>query len=344
MEYESDQKTNNVGYEINNSTKNLLNNLKIGLRRSLGKGFDKVGSSMIKGLNSAASLSIKTTKLAGLKMVAPIIIGVFVLIVGVNILQVNSNISGLVPRLEKPEYIASTGSSDGEGEENYGEYTNNMDKIPIPAGVIPCDLDNTSYHEELMNKVNAAGFRTRNGVAAAAKYLSSEFPYKIPYYLGGGHNSDVSKDIDGGFIDDPIDGLKRKWGCGYNDGSGNKTIMGLDCSGFVTWCYLTAGFKDWKGNPEYRYYNGSFENVYFGKTDCNILASRVKPGDVLKTDKPAHTGVILWVEGTIAKYAQSSPRGVNVEFINLCNGQRVWGSKNSFEKIVLMENYFLRNK
>jgi hypothetical protein len=274
------------------------------------------------------------------KLLAPLLIGFFCGIFIFSLISINGKASGLLPRIETEE---GGGGGGGEGE-TYGEYTNDMEKIPIPGRVIPCDLDKTKLQEDLMNRVNAAGFRTRAGVAAAAKYLSSELGYRIPYYFAGGHHGDVYKDKDGGLTDDPSDGLKRKWGCEYSPDSGGRTLMGLDCSGFVTWCYLTAGFKDWKGNREYRWNRGGFKYVYFGTTDCKDLASKVKPGDVLKTAEPAHTGVVLWVEGTIAKYAQSSPRGVNVEFVSLCNGKPVKDSKNSFESIVLMDSYFEKNK
>jgi len=289
----------------------------------------KLGGKLIGNLIKALGLELTNNKFADTAIFVVIVLIVLLFGMGTETADI---VSSLVPEVE---------TSPGGGE-TYGEYTNDMNKVPIPGGVIPCTLSKTSYHEELMVKVNAAGFRTRGGVVAAAKYLSSEFPYKIPYYFGGGHNSDMANDRDGGLMDDPGDGLKRIWGCQYPPDQGGRTLMGLDCSGFVTWCYLTAGFKDWAGNPEYRYYRGSFKYVYFGTTDCGELAGRVKPGDVLKSD--THTGIILWVEGTIAKYAQASPRGVNVEFVSLCNGKPVYGSKNEFSAVVLMENYFIRNK
>lgn len=331
---------NKSGLVFKNSLENGLTNLGVGIKKFLGNNFGKMGGALVGGLNGIVGAAGALASAIGLAISNPYILAILLVILGINIFQVNTMISEVVPRIETE---GGVGGGDSGGE-RYGEYTNDMEKVPIPGGIIPCNLDTTKYQEELMNKVNAAGFRTRAGVAAAAKYLSSEFEYKIPYYFGGGHHGDVTRDRDGGLVDDPSDGRKRIWGCRTSEDESGRFIAGLDCSGFVTWCYLTAGFKDWEGSKEYRWNRGSFRYVYFGTTDCKELANKVKPGDVLKTAEPAHTGVVLWVEGTIAKYAQSSPRGVNVEFVSLCNGKPVKDSKNSFESIVLMESYFEKNK
>lgn len=324
---------------LNVATKMGVKAAALGLKAALGAATAGLGYIAMAGWE-VLKLGGKFLKALGVELtnnkIADTVIVVFIMLIALLgfIGTANADIvSSLVPEVDTESVIF---------DEDYGDYTNDMEGVPIPGQVVPCSLDTASYQEELMSKVNAAGFRTRAGVAAAAKYLSSEFGYKVPYYFGGGHNSDVSKDRDGGLTDDPSDGLKRKWGCTYPPDSGGRTLMGLDCSGFVTWCYLTAGFKDWKGSGEYRWNRGSFQYVHFGTTDCKELASKVKPGDVLKSD--GHTGIILWVEGTIAKNAQSTPRGLIVEYTNLCNGKGVNGSKNDFPSIVLMENYFIKNK
>lgn len=119
--------------------------------------------------------------------------------------------------------------------------------------------------EILYGRIDDAGYQTRAGVVAAARFLTLEFPYRIDYFFENGRinssgvhyadgegryyhrglylNQEKFKDIKYTFAGPAI------WGCpltNYEDYGkyvyGKKKPNGLDCSGFVTWALLNGGF------------------------------------------------------------------------------------------------------
>ncbi|HOR01989.1 MAG TPA: hypothetical protein PKZ92_01895 [Candidatus Woesebacteria bacterium] len=276
--------------------------------------------------------------------------GVIVAVIaGLIIYQtLQSNIvSSLVPEVEIEKTGSGGGSSGGGGGSSNIEV--DMNPVLIPSQTVQCRSEMTSYQNELMTKVNSAGYRTRAGVVAAAYYLAAEFPYKVPYFFSGGHSWRSDFDRDGGFVLESENSYITEWGCPKTEPSKGEEKpptsnipFGLDCSGFVDWAYLTAGFKNFEPNREYRYgEDGNYLRMYFEPKNCEYIKENIKPGDVLKKwEGGAHTGVIVQISGDKIKYAQSSPRGVNIEFIDICTGQKIDGSKNSFEAVDLMDGYF----
>lgn len=165
----------------------------------------------------------------------------------------------------------------------------------------------------LESKVNNAGYKTRAGVVAAARFLALEFKYHMPYFYENGRldGSTGHPYADGegrfyhkglyldeskydlldpnGFVSGP-----QPWGCVMFSGAGGNIPNGLDCSGYVSWCLYQAGFDpgDVGGG------NGSWDGAYnlpdLGVGDGGAISTKsINPDAVQAGD------LIAW-EGTIA--------------------------------------------
>lgn len=120
--------------------------------------------------------------------------------------------------------------------------------------------------EILESRIKEAGYGTRAGAVAAARFLTLEFPYRISYYWESGRlNNTGTHFVDGEgryyhkglYLDktkynDIVASLfgPAMWGCklmSYENDPPNfvpgvKYPNGLDCSGFVTWSLFNGGF------------------------------------------------------------------------------------------------------
>ena len=156
-------------------------------------------------------------------------------------------------------------------------YKNKLENIEfnISSLFIKAELDNTKqflacnqYTEEeskylddvLKNKIENAGFKTRAGAVAAARFLTLEFKYRIAYFYENGRlltNGDMDYvDGEGRYYhtglylnENKFDDIVASsygpaiWGCNmYTKTLRMKTPNGLDCSGFISWLLLNAGF------------------------------------------------------------------------------------------------------
>ena len=115
----------------------------------------------------------------------------------------------------------------------------------------------------LASRVEEAGVGTRAGVAAAARFLSLEFPYSIPYFNENGrldsHGTRPRVDAEGRYYHKGLylnsykfkeldqsaitSGGPNIWGClVYDRFISRMNKNGFTCSGFVTWAMLNGGF------------------------------------------------------------------------------------------------------
>ena len=143
-----------------------------------------------------------------------------------------------------------------------GENSNNNNAIKCDTG--------SNYNTELYNNVRSAGYKTREGVVAAALYLSSHIDVHIPYFWSGGHNHTYNGYKDYG---ENMLGVPDKWGCQVKMAYGGTDLQkdgklypfGIDCSGFINWAILNGG-----------YYAGN------GLKDSVIVSTNAKPSTTLK--------------------------------------------------------------
>ena len=130
----------------------------------------------------------------------------------------------------------------------------------LPCGVIS-EEENDLLDQILEARVKKAGYGTRAGAVAAARFLGLEFPYRINYFMENGRMSDcrVHK-VDGegryyhkglylhesriaNIAEENRMGVPAPWGCPIYEYTFDRyTANGLDCSGSISWVLLQGGF------------------------------------------------------------------------------------------------------
>ncbi len=118
----------------------------------------------------------------------------------------------------------------------------------------------------LFDRIDQAGYKTRAGVVAAARFAALEFAYRIDYFYENGRLNNYypypKVDGEGRYYHRGMYLTKSKykdlvksyvgpatWGCNLKNFTnwgkwiyGEKYPNGFDCSGFVTWALLNGGF------------------------------------------------------------------------------------------------------
>ena len=236
----------------------------------------------------------------------------------------------------------------------------------------------------LFKQIDEAGYKTRAGVVAAARFLSLQFPYKLAYFSESGRLDDTTGtavvDGEGRYYhrglylsEDKFDDLlASKYGPAYwgqffeEDDSDDhskddfylydgfvpadigshlylsKRPNGLDCSGFVAWCYLNGGFDFGDmgaGGP------GTYGMIDLGELayiDDELLQSdRIKAGDLVGL--VAHVGIVIgvdedyiWIADTLISGLKVTRYERNVESFNSLGS-------NSFKYFMLMDSEYIED-
>ena len=191
---------------------------------------------------------------------------------------------------------------------NKKPFISNMQYTPEEAKI----LDDYLFYQ-----IDEAGYKTRAGVVAAARFLSLEFKYRIPYFVENGRithfnhqrpycdgegryfhrglylSTDKFKDIEKSVAGPAM------WGAYIREWSEDNGIIrnGLDCSGFVCWCLINGGFDELgdiggglsEGLPTLSDYGVS------QRITMDLLQSgKVKAGDPIGYD--GHIGIIIGID------------------------------------------------
>ena len=182
--------------------------------------------------------------------------------------------------------------------------------------------ENELLDKILFDRVERAGYKTRAGVLAAARFLTLESTYEVPYFYENGRleNYEPYKYVDGEgryyhrglyLSAKKIKDLKATfvgpamWGCelqNYTDWNGEYVTgqyypNGLDCSGFVTWALLNGGFDVGDigagVDPDHKDVTDLGERIPLSE---ELMASgRVKAGDLIGLD--GHAAILVgWDE------------------------------------------------
>lgn len=218
-----------------------------------------------------------------------------------------------------------------------GEYANNTNNIKCGTG--------STYNQGLFNAVRSAGYKTREGVVAAALYLSSHINVHIPYFWSGGHFHSYNGYYDGG---DDFMGISDKWGCSVKmafggtdmQKDGQKYPFGMDCSGFVVWAIYNGGYYTGDKKQELRFTTGSQISSMGGvKIDSVSLKNskgKVKPGDVLYVK--GHVGMVIEVQDD--KLIVAEERGYKYGLVV----NEIKYSSSRFSHVYLMDNFYKNYK
>ncbi len=218
--------------------------------------------------------------------------------------------------------------------------------------------ENDLLDEILKQRVESVGYKTRAGVVEAARFITLEFPYRIPYYSENGRMGFREYKVDGEgryyhqglYLHDSrfsnieyISQGPQTWGCSmYNIVTKRHGKNGLDCSGYITWVMVNGGFDPGDVGA------GLTENL-FDLTDTGervrftskiIASGDVKVGDLLSSEGPAggHIALIIGEDEDYYYVTESlwvgSHTGVTVIAYNkeTINNRYYW--------VILMDNYY----
>lgn len=231
--------------------------------------------------------------------------------------------------------------------------------------IIPCNQYSKGEAELLDKllafKINESGFKTRAGAVEAARFLTLEFKYRIPYFYENGrvhpsgvHFADgegryykVGLYLDDSKKDDIIASYRGPaiWGCPltnlepapeYGYIMGAKKPNGLDCSGFISWALKNAGFDPGDigaGDSEYPYQMTKL-GEFVSLTPELIKSGKIRTGDLI--NYWGHIGMIIGIDDDSIYVAESLPNlGGAVAKRYLKSNIR-----NTFTHVVLMDKYY----
>lgn len=116
--------------------------------------------------------------------------------------------------------------------------------------------ENDLIDEILASRISRVGKNTRAAVVEAARFMTMEFPKRIPYFAENGRISIDGIEAEGRYYregmflnDSRYKNISKSmygpaiWGCKIYSYPVSRTIPnGLDCSGFVSWAFINAGF------------------------------------------------------------------------------------------------------
>ena len=232
--------------------------------------------------------------------------------------------------------------------------TLNNDKEYIKCGEYT--KEESDLLEELLNlRIEEAGYETRGGVLAAARFLILEFKSGIRYFNENGrlenHSNILHIDGEGRFYHKGLyltedkyeqitasteDGPKM-WGCNLHNLYFNKDMEnGLDCSGFITWALLNGGYdiKD-VGAGEYDYVPNELLDLEPKEkiTKDLLYSGKIKAGDLIGFD--GHIAMIIGIESNKVYVGESYETGLRVRTFSY--SELV---ESEFTDIILMDNYY----
>jgi len=175
-------------------------------------------------------------------------------------------------------------------------------------------------------KINEKGYLTRAGALEAVRFLTLNFPYRLKYFFENGRldrSNSFFDYVDGEgryyhkglyLTDNKFKDLKatlrgpQPWGCEMpNDTTKTNNPNGLDCSGFLTWALVNAGYDP--GDV------GAGKNNYNDMTDLGKVVNftepsafdNVKVGDLV--GRQGHIAMLIGIEDNKYYIGEALDRG-----------------------------------
>lgn len=232
--------------------------------------------------------------------------------------------------------------------------------------IIPCN----NYSEEeakllddlLSYYVEKAGKGTRAGAVAAARFLTLQLKYRIPYFYENGRVNETGVNLADGegryykeglylnrnkfeFIQYKYNG-PAIWGCPLRNWdnnekfgfiAGNKMPNGLDCSGFVSWALKNGGFDPGDygaGNTPGSKPQMTKLGEYTRITNDIINNNLIKTGDLLNYS--GHIAIIIGQDDSYFYVAESLPHLGGVVATKYLKSK----VKATFPYVVFMDSYY----
>ena len=222
-------------------------------------------------------------------------------------------------------------------------------------------LEESQLLDEILEyRISEAGYQTRAGAVAAARFLTLEFPYRIAYYWETGRLNNTGKkyvDGEGRYYHKGLYLHESKkesivasalgpqiWGCKmrcYEDDPpyfypGRKYPNGLDCSGFVSWVLYNAGFDvgDRGAGESPTPYQLTDVGNFRTLTSSLIKSGKIKPGDLF--NYWGHISILVGEDDNNYYIAESLNTFGGV-VIKTYSKKRVM---NTFKYVVLMDELY----
>ena len=210
-------------------------------------------------------------------------------------------------------------------------------------------------------RIHKVGDQTRAAAIEAARFLTLSFPYRIPYFYENGrvHESGINYvDGEGRYYKKGLYLNESKfaniqatfsgpaiWGCpltnwepdeefGYYPGV--KKPNGLDCSGFVAWVLINAGFDPGDigaGETEYPYQMTDL-GKYTELTFSLIRSNTIKVGDLV--NYWGHIGIIIGIDEDSIYVAESLQNFGGV----VARKYSKYSIHQTFDHVVLMDDFY----
>ena len=237
------------------------------------------------------------------------------------------------PEIANIENGEIVGISDGETKiivsDNYGHteeinvQVTSLITLPKINNAKPF-IKNKQYTQEeahilddyLFYQIDEAGYETRAGVIAAARFLTLELKYRIPYFIENGRITHFNHqrpycDGEGRYYhrglylsEDKFASIEKSvagpamWGAYIREWSEDNGVIrnGLDCSGFVCWCLINGGFDfgDIGGGLSEGLPTLSDRGVSHRITMDYLKSKQAKAGDLIGFD--GHIAIIIGVD------------------------------------------------
>ena len=224
------------------------------------------------------------------------------------------------------------------------------------------DEENELLDNILSYKTHKVGYSTRASAVEAARFLTLEFKYRIPYFYENGRLIKSALPIvdgEGRYYNEGLYLSKSKennitktfngpamWGCPLKNGTedtvygyviGALKPNGLDCSGFVSWVLKNGGFDpgdigagESPTNPNQMTDLGEFTKL----TPDLIASDKIKAGDLFNFW--GHISIIIGVDDDNYYVAESLPDFGGVAAIKYPKST----VNRTFYYVVLMDDYY----
>lgn len=181
--------------------------------------------------------------------------------------------------------------------------------------------ENDLLDKILQERIKDKGYKTRAGAVEAARFLVLEFPYKLSYFYENGRQTTNNVDGEGRYYHEGLylhesryNSLTgsykgpKTWGCPlYSEPAGRNIDNGLDCSGYISWVLLNAGFdvKDVGAG-----FSGPLDLTDYGEvkefTTSLINSNKIKVGDLVHSEHSGgHIGMIIGIDENYFYIAQA---------------------------------------
>ena len=217
----------------------------------------------------------------------------------------------------------------------------------------------------LKSRIKSIGYQTRAGAVEAARFLTLEFTYKISYFHENGRLTTNGIDAEGRYYhvglylnESRLYSISKSttkpilWGCDIKSVTrGYIGSNGLDCSGFISWTLLNAGYdiKDIGAGFEDGPLNDLTDYGEIKKLNNKLDASIIKVGDLLHSEHSGgHIAMIVGINKEKYYVAQAlwegaptslTKRKKDTHYVQITE-YSINEMINVFGEVILMDKYY----